>query len=135
MGVVVFDADVLIGFLGREDTHHAEAVRRVQKSLEHSAKRAVSVVTYSEILVGPLRALGEDGARIVDERLTRLSIETVAADEQLARQAAEVRAQTGLKLPDAYAIATAIDAGRDGDDVSIESFDDRVVKAFARLRR
>jgi len=51
-----------------------------------------------------------------------------------AGRAAAVRVRTKLKLPDAYAIATAIDAEkRGGDPVRLESFDKKVVKAFETL--
>jgi hypothetical protein len=43
------------------------------------------------------------------------------ADEPLARRAADVRARTGLKLPDAFA-------------ADVASFDERVVKAYDRRR-
>ena len=67
--------------------------------------------------------------------LLGLGIQTVRIDTPLAQRAAAIRAQTNLKLPDAYAVATAVDAGRDRDDVRIESFDERVVKRrYERVR-
>ena len=60
--------------------------------------------------------------------------ETIVVDMALARRAAAVRARTKLKLPDAYALATAIHAEHDGhDDVRLETFDKKVVKAYADL--
>jgi predicted nucleic acid-binding protein len=45
-----------------------------------------------------------------------------------------VRASTKLKLPDAYAVATAIRAGDgSGGDVRLETFDKKVIKAYADL--
>jgi hypothetical protein len=45
-----------------------------------------------------------------------------------------VRARTRLKLPDAYALATAIDAEKRGSPaVRLETFDEKVVKAYADL--
>jgi hypothetical protein len=45
-----------------------------------------------------------------------------------------VRARTRLKLPDAYAIATAIHAERRGHaDVRLETFDAKVLTAYADL--
>ena len=41
---------------------------------------------------------------------TGQKIETIQVDMDLARRAAAVRARTRLKLPDAYALATAIHA-------------------------
>jgi hypothetical protein len=57
-----------------------------------------------------------------------------ATTRDLARRAASVRARTKLKLPDAYAVATAIHAEHGGDeDVRLESFDRKVLKAYAEL--
>lgn len=136
MAVVVFDADVLIAYLGRDDAHHSEAVERVRRALEPKTRRLVSAVTYTEILIGPLEAAGAAGGDTVDEMFVRLGIETIQVDMALARRAAAVRARTKLKLPDAYALATAIHAEKQGhDDVRIESFDKKVNKAFTELHR
>ena len=44
-------------------------------------------------------------------------------------------ARTGLKLPDAFALATVAHAERGGStDVSLASFDTKVLKAHAALR-
>ena len=94
----------------------------------------VSVVNYSEVLIGPLRSAGRAGAETVDAMLVRFGIETIQVDRALARRAAAVRARTGLKLPDAYALATAVQAEKLGhDDVRLESFDAKVVKAYEAL--
>ena len=136
MAVIVFDADVLIAFLARGDSHHADAVERVRKSLAPGTRRMLCAVNYSEVLIGPLEGRGTAGAETVDAMLARLGIETIPVDMALAGRAAAVRAQTKLKLPDAYALATALRArARGHEDVGIESFDKKVVKAYADLRR
>ena len=53
MGVVVFDSDVLIGFLTRQDPHHEAAVQWMRDS--RGDKRWLCALNYTEILVGPLR--------------------------------------------------------------------------------
>lgn len=134
MAVAVFDADVLIAYLGREDANHMRAVERVRKALEPGTRRLVSAVNYSEVLIGPLRSAGPAGADTVDAMLARFGIETIQVDSTLARRAAAVRVRTGLKLPDAYALATAIHAEKRGHaDVRLETFDARVVKAYSAL--
>jgi predicted nucleic acid-binding protein len=135
VAVVVFDADVLIAYLGRDDAHHSEAVDRVRRALEPGTRRLVSAVNYTEVLIGPLEAAGAAGAETVDAMFVRFGIETVQVDMDLARRAAAVRARTKLKLPDAFMLATAIHAEKRGHDhVRIESFDKKVNKAFADLR-
>ena len=134
MAVAVFDADVLIAYLGREDANHAQAIERMRRALDPGTRRLVSAVNYTEVLIGPLRHAGRAGAETVDAMLVRFTIETIQVDLALARRAAAVRVRTGLKLPDAYALATAIHAEKQGhDDVRLESFDAKVVKAYAAL--
>jgi predicted nucleic acid-binding protein len=134
VAVAVFDADVLIAFLGAEDAHHPEAVERVRGALEPGTRRLVSAVNYTEVLIGPLRAGGHAEAEKVDAMLAGFAIETIVVDMPLAKRAASVRARTNLKLPDAYAVATAIHAEHRGwDDVRLESFDEAVVKAYSDL--
>jgi predicted nucleic acid-binding protein len=135
VAVAVFDADVLIGYLGRDDPNHVESVRQMRLALEPGTRRLVSAVNYTEVLIGPIGHAGAAGAATVDGMLRDLSIELVHVDRTLARAAAAVRVRTGLKLPDAYALATAIQAEREGgSEVRIESFDTKVVKAYERLR-
>lgn len=132
MGVVVFDSDVLIGFLSSDDAHHEQAVERMREALAPGTRRAVCAVNYSEILIGPLRS-GSDA--LVDEMLARFTIETIVVDMDLARRAAAVRHRTGLKLPDAYALATCIHLEHQGSkDVELLTFDQAVLKAHAELR-
>lgn len=135
MGVVVFDSDVLIAYLGSADSNHAEAVKRVRQALEPGTRRLVSAVNYSEVLVGPLRSGGPEQADVVDSMFVRFGIETIQVDMALARRAAAVRARTKLRLPDAYALATVVHAEKRGwEDVRLETFDHALLKADAELR-
>jgi predicted nucleic acid-binding protein len=134
VAVAVFDADVLIAYLARDDANHAEAVERVRRALEPGTRRMISAVNYTEVVIGPLRIAGQAGADTVDAMLARFGIETVQVDLPLARRAAEVRVRTRLKLPDAYALATAIHAEKRGlGHVRLESFDESIVKAYDAL--
>lgn len=133
MGVVVFDSDVLIGFLNGRDAHHEAAVARMRDALAPGTQRWISAVNYAEILIGPLKAGKQD---VVDGMLARFSIEVQQVDVVLAQRAASVRARTGLKLPDAFALATAIHAEQRGyDEVTLSTFDERVTKAREKLSR
>jgi predicted nucleic acid-binding protein len=135
MAVVVFDSDVLIGFLNAADAHHADAVQRIRDSLAPGTRRMLSAVNYSEILIGPMRA-GEQARDHVEAMLGHFAIEITGIDRALARRAAAVRARTHLELPDAYAVATAIHAQHGGHrDVRLASFDKAVLRAHADLGR
>jgi predicted nucleic acid-binding protein len=81
--------------------------------------------------VGPVR---RGVARDVHEMIADLGIELVAADARLAEGAATVRASSGLKLPDAFVVATALASERSGArDVEVMSFDRRVAQTYAAL--
>jgi len=134
VAVVVFGADVLIAYLGSEDVHHVEAVEKMRRALQPGTRRLLSAVNYTEVLIGPLRSAGAAGAETVDAMLVRFGVETIQVDLALARRAAAVRVRTRLKLPDAYALATAIHAEKRGHgNVVLESFDTKVVKAYETL--
>lgn len=131
MGVVVFDSDVLIGFMNPTDAHHQEAIAWMREATRPQTERWLSAVNYSELLVGPLR---EGVQEHVKAMLANFSIQLAAVDTAMAERAAAVRARTSLKLPDAYALAVVIGlehGGRTG--VRLASFDKKVQKAHAEL--
>ena len=130
MALTVFDADVLIAYLSAADTQHARAVE-LMRSAE---RRQVCAINYTEVLIGPLRRSAEQGRRVRDA-LGALGFEIIVVDAALAERAAAVRARTNLKVPDAFALATAIHADKRGsDDVRLASFDERVRAAHDMLR-
>lgn len=131
MGVVVFDSDVLIGFMDPEDAHHAEAIAWMREATRPQTERWISAVNYSELLVGPIAKGKQEHVKAM---LANLSITTATVDMELAERAAAVRERTKLKLPDAYALATAVQLEHRGrTDVRLASFDKRVLRAHAAL--
>ena len=131
MGVTVFDSDVVIGFLNGADAHHADAVG-IMRDAMNDAERWLCSVNYSEILVGPIR-VGKQAT--VEAMLGHFGFTIVPLDRPLAERAATVRARTGLKLPDAYALATVIQGERRGhENVKLVSFDKRVLAARQSLQ-
>ena len=131
MAVVVFDSDVLIGLLISSDVHRRDATSLMREASVPGTLRMLCAVNYSEILIGPLRA---GKAEVVDEMLGHFFIDIVQVDMALARRAAAVRERTGIALPDAFAIATAIHAEKLGhSEVRLASFDKAVLRAHADL--
>lgn len=129
--VIVFDSDVLIGFLNRDDAHHSDAVARVRAALALGTRRMLCAVNYAEVLIGPVRVGAQER---VKQMLVQFTIETVQVDMALAERTAAVRARTNLALPDAFALATAIHAEHRGhQDVELASFDKDVLTAHASL--
>jgi len=128
---VVFDSDVLIGFMNPIDAHHQEAIAWMREATRPQTERWISAVNYSELLVAPLK---EGKQEHVKAMLTSFSITIATVDMAMAERAAVVRARTSLKLPDSYALAAVIyleHRGRTG--VRLASFDKKVLKAHAEL--
>ncbi|WP_165808039.1 MULTISPECIES: PIN domain-containing protein [unclassified Microbacterium] len=112
--MIVLDANVLISFWAEGDAHAADAF----EILDTEEDLVLHPVTLAETLVWPVREQREsealeDHARLGVERLTP------ATDEPL--RVARLRAETGLKLPDAYVLAAAIMLG-----ATLATFDRRL---------
>jgi predicted nucleic acid-binding protein len=133
VAVVVFDADVLIGFLERRDGNHARAVECVAAAQAAGDRRCVAAVKRAEVLVLPHRR-GDLDVRRVERFVEAFGFDIVVGDRRLASHAASVRAKTGLRLPHAFAVATALRLGAGVDDPArLESFDSAVLRAHATL--
>jgi predicted nucleic acid-binding protein len=94
---------VAIAFLDSADPHHEQAKAVLREHDRSSLIMAASA--YSETLVRPLAAgLGD----VVEDFVDALRIEIVAADREIGRSAAQLRAvHSALRLPDALVLATA----------------------------
>ncbi len=119
MGAIALDASVLIGLLDPSDAHHRAAVELLEPRADRPV--IVSAVAYSESLVAPT-AKGE--AWRVDAMLADAGARIVAVDAVIARRAAVLRAaHSGLRLPDAMTLATAILG-----DAELLTFDQRLAR-------
>ncbi len=121
MGAVALDADVLIGFFNRDDTHHA-AARRLLVAAERDGDRLLTAASvYAEVIVGPARA---GRAQEIDAALSAMGVEVVPIDRATAGEAARLRARhRSLRLPDALSIAVARRAG-----AQLKTFDRRLAR-------
>lgn len=113
MGVTVLDAGVVIAGLDASDGHHAAAARALGAARDRGDSFVVPASAYAEILVRPAKRGNTTVAR-VDAALDALAITVTAADREIARRAATLRARhSSLRLPDALVIATAIELEAD----------------------
>jgi predicted nucleic acid-binding protein len=104
MGLALLDTSIVIAVLNRHDTLHPAARRSLLAARDRHAL-GISALTYTEILVGPLRA-GEDAVEIVERFAAQTSI--LELSSQIARLAAELRARRNIRLPDAVILATGL---------------------------
>jgi predicted nucleic acid-binding protein len=102
---VALDADAIVGFLDRSDALHGSAVDLVGRAAARDAL-AMSTITLAEVLTGVL--LGHHDETLVRGFFGDLITAVVPVDEQVAETAAWIRAETGLRMPDALVLATAL---------------------------
>jgi predicted nucleic acid-binding protein len=104
--VIVLDANVLIGFLDANDSHHAAAVELLERRF--ASGFASSVLTVAEALVHPTRAERQDAAMTA---LASIGVRVIPLEASDASELARVRNSYRLRMPDAVALHTAIRTG------------------------
>jgi len=114
--VIVLDASVLIAYLDSEDAHHTRAETLLAQEIDDDF--AASSLTVAEVLVMPARQLRLDAAR---EALADLDVKELALAGDSAVKLAQLRASTGLKMPDCCVLLAAEDV-----QARVASFDDRL---------
>lgn len=121
--MIVLDASVLIGHLNPNDTHHAAATDLLLNASPDSM--LVHALTMAELLVGGVR-IGR-GAAMRDD-LHAVGIEVAPRDPDEPLRLAELRASSGLKLPDCCVLDVALH-----HNASLATFDQALAEA-ARQR-
>lgn len=112
-GLTAVDASVLIAFLDGSDSHHRAAV----DALIAIERFIVDPITLAEVLVHPVR-LGRE--HDVLYRLQAIGME-VSEMPHDAVSLAQLRAKTGLKMPDCIVVALGRQQGGE-----VLSFDRRI---------
>jgi predicted nucleic acid-binding protein len=113
MGLTVFDAGVIIGFLDSNDAHHGAAHRALHEARLRNDRLLLPASALAEVLVGPSRK-GASAVAAVRGLVERVPIEIAPIDDEIAVAAAALRARhRSLKLPDALVIATAAHVNAD----------------------
>ena len=113
MGLTHLDAGVIIGFLDGDDSHHDTARAALSNALEEGDHLFIAASALAECLVGPARRSAK-AIQLVRTVMHRLPVCVVDLDEQIATQAAVLRARhSTLKPPDALVIATSATSGAD----------------------
>jgi predicted nucleic acid-binding protein len=124
VGAIALDAGVLIGFLNRDDAHHASARKLIATAERAGDRIVIAASVYVEAIVAPLRV---GRAHEVDEFLAALAVEVLPVDRELAREAAQLRARhRTLRLPDAMARAVARKS-----QAELKTFDRRLARIAA----
>lgn len=122
--MIALDASVVIAFLDANDAHHDEAAQIIE---EHARTGfTMHSLTLAEVLVGAART-GRAGQLSADLRSIGIVTHVSPIDEPLV--IAEIRAATGLKMPDCCVLATATHHA-----ASLATFDEQLARAAVTLR-
>ena len=121
--MIVVDADVLIGYLDNDDAHHDSAVALLEREIDDQF--VASSLTLAEVLVGPTRA-----GRVVDAlgALRDLEVSEQPLPADAAVKLAELRATTGLRMPDCCVLLAAREV-----QARVASWDVRLNNAAKRI--
>lgn len=121
--MIVLDASVLIAHLDGGDRHHADARSLLEANSQEPL--GASPITLAETLVSPARA-----GRLADAdtALQRLGVDELALGNNAPRRLAQLRTDTGLKMPDCCVLLAAQD-----HDARVASFVTGLLKAARKL--
>ncbi|MGQ0777369.1 MAG: type II toxin-antitoxin system VapC family toxin [Pseudonocardiales bacterium] len=121
--MIVLDASVLIAYLDSHDDHHVAAETLLAGAVDDDL--GVNSLTLAQVLVVPAR----DGRlEPVQRALRDLEVEELPFPSDAAVRLAQLRASTGLRMPDCCVLLAAVDAV-----ATVASFDDRLVKSAIDL--
>ena len=121
--MIALDASVLIAHLNPADLHHEAATAILLAG--SPGRMLVHIMTLAEVLVGGVR-IGQGATMRDDLRAAGIVVARHDDDEPL--RLAELRAASGLKLPDCCILDVAI-----RNQASLATFDDALAAA-ARKR-
>lgn len=94
----LFDTNILID--------HLNAIPQAREEIERFENRAISIITWMEVMGGANADLVEPTRRFLE------GFNVIALDDEIANRAVELRRAHRIKLPDAVIWATAQTAGR-----------------------
>lgn len=97
--MIVLDASVVIAFLDPDDRHHPRAADLLEERAADGFR--MHQLTLAEVLVGSVRA--GRGNQLLND-LTSIGVVTTSSEPLTL---AELRATTGLKMPDCCVLAVA----------------------------
>lgn len=116
--MIVLDASVLIAYLDSDDNHHVAAEALLVGAIDDDL--GANPLTLAEVLVVPARDGRLESAQTV---LRELEVDELPFPRDTAVRLAQLRASTGLKMPDCCVLLAAEDAG-----AAVASFDDRLAR-------
>lgn len=122
--MIALDASLLVAHLDPRDSHHEAATQLLLGAADQTL--VAHSLTLAEVLVGAARR-GRARERLDDVRSVGVVLADRVDDEPL--RLAELRASTGLRMPDCCVLLTALT----NDGARLATFDDDLAKAARQL--
>lgn len=117
--MIVLDASVLIAYLDNEDRHHVAAEALLAEAINDDL--GANSLTLAEVLVVPAQGGRLDLVRAV---LHDLEVAELPFPADTAVKLAQLRANTGLKMPDCCVLLAA-----EAEGAGVACIDDRLTQA------
>lgn len=117
--MIVLDANVIIAYLDGDNVHHRRAEQLLAREVDEDF--GANSLTLAEVLVMPAREQRLDVVRTV---LQDLEVQELPFPGDTALHLAQLRADTGLRMPDCCVLLTAEHAA-----ARVASFDEQLTKA------
>lgn len=122
--MICLDASVLIAHFNPADPHHVAAGRLLIGNAAEPL--CASALTLAEFYVQPARAAGTEALVVATAGIASLGVQRIPVDDP--RTLAELRAKTGLKMPDCCVLDTALKLG-----ARVATFDTALASAAERM--
>lgn len=117
--MIVLDANVLIAYLDDQHVHHRRAEELLAREIDDDF--GANSLTLAEVLVLPAREQRLDAIRAI---LRDLEVRELPFPDDSAEKLAQLRAESGLKMPDCCVLLAAEHAV-----ARVASFDEQFAKA------
>jgi len=120
--MIILDAVTIIAWQEDTNVHHRAATQLIADAAYHGHDLVVNSVTLAEYLVGAVRRGDEVAAEMA---ITEAGVTVVDSPcKHWARHLARTRERSGLRMPDAIVLATALALGAE-----VATFDNKLANA------
>ena len=123
--MITLDAGILIALFNAKDAHHEAAMKLLDAATRRDDLLYMNPLSQAEVLV---KAAQQGSEKIYYEKIVSIGVVTLAAPTDTGVWLAQLRARTGLKLPDCAVILTAQQSGS-----KIATFDHRLAREARAL--
>lgn len=117
--MIVLDASILIAYLDGDDSQHAAAETLLAGAIDDDL--GANSLTLAEVLVVPVR---DRRLGLVQAALGDLEVQELPFPADTAVRLAQLRAGTGLKMPDCCVLLAA-----ESEGATVATFDQRLAQA------